>query len=446
MAASGQDPVPVPPAATGAARVCDRVLLGAVTGLALTSTFSISVTQILLGVATLAFVARVAATRDLRAFATGVGAPLAALLIWAVAMVPLSGDPQQSAVFLRRFWLMLLLFIAAGLARGPLGRPVRRTVLVALLAGGVGTAVYGLVAYSRAGGAFVDAWDGFLKNRVVLLQGYMTAGGLMMITELVVLAFLLTARRARTRLWLGLAGVPMGAALLLTLTRSAWLGFGAGAVAMLLMARRRLAVAVVAAAAVLVVLVPGQVHDRFLSVFAPGNAENAPRLVMWRMGAAMVKDHPLTGVGDRDLNELYWQYRERAAGGPVAREAYPTGPILVVGHLHNNLVQWAAIWGLPGLVLALGFLLVLWWRLRRLWRRLAAAADDPDDPDDPDDHALARGWVLAAVGVWWGFLVAGMFEWYFGDAEVALLTWLVCGLALGGDRLAGAAPDARYSA
>ena len=48
------------------------------------------------------------------------------------------------------------------------------------------------------------------------------------------------------------------------------------------------------------------------------------------------------------------------------------------------------------------------------------------------------GWVLAAIGVWWAFVIAGMFEWYFGDAEVALLTWLVCGLGLGADRAAAA--------
>ena len=216
-------------------------MAAAVAALALTSTFSISVTQILLGVATAALLVQLAVTRDGRPWATGLEGPLLALLIWAVAMVPLSADRLQSAVFLRRFYLFAALWLGAGLARGSLGPRVRRAVLVGLLAGGAGTAIYGLVAYARLGGAFVDAWDGFLKNRVVLIQGYMTAGGLMMVTCLVALAFLLTARPRRTRLLLGAALLPMAAALLLTLTRSAWLGTGAGALVMLVLVRRRLA-------------------------------------------------------------------------------------------------------------------------------------------------------------------------------------------------------------
>ncbi len=428
---------PAAPPASGARRVCDRVLLGAMLGLAPAALLSITVTQILLGLATAALVVRVVLDRGLRAYATGVEWPLLALVVWAVAMVPLSGDPGQSAVFLRRFWLFTALFAAAGLVRGPHGALMRRGTLAGLLAGGAGAAIYGLARYARAGGAFVDAWDGFLKNRVDLLQGYMTAGGLMMITCLVVLAFLLTVRSRRVRLALALAGVPLAAALLLTLTRSAWLGCGVGALVMLFMVRRRLVAAALLAAAILLVLAPGPIHDRAVSTLAPAGLRETPRLAMWGVGLEMIRDHPVTGVGDHDLNALYWQYRERDAGGPVSREAYPTGPILVIGHLHNNVLQIAAIWGLPGLILAVVFMVMLLRRLLRLWRDLRAGPGDPDDPAPPE------GWVLAAVGVWWAFVIAGMFEWNFGDAEVAQLVWLVCGLALGADRAAAARAAAR---
>jgi len=413
---------------SGARGVCDRVLLASMLGLAPAALLSISVTQILLGLATAALVVRVALDRGLGAYRTGVERPLLALVVWAVAMVPLSGDPAQSAVYLRRFWLLTALFAAAGLVRGRHGALMRRGTLAGLLAGGAGAAVYGLVRYARAGGAFVDAWDGFLKNRADLLQGYMTAGGLMMITCLVALAFLLTVRRRGVRLLLALAAVPMAAALLLTLTRSAWLGCGVGALVMLLTARRRAAAAVLAAAALLLVLVPGPVHDRTVATLDPARLRDAPRLAMWGVGLEMIRDHPVTGVGDHDLNELYWQYRERDAGGPVGREAYPGGPILVIGHLHDNALQIAAIWGLPGLILAVVFMVALLRRLLRRWHGLRTAPADDGDP------APAAGWALAAVGVWWAFVVAGMFEWNFGDAEVAQLLWLVCGLALGADR------------
>ncbi len=428
MAAAGSISSSLPPAV----RATDRVMAAALVALALTSTFSISVTQILLGVAASALLVQLAVTRAGRPWATGVEGPLLALAIWAVAMVPLSADRAQSAVFLRRFYLFAALWLGAGLARGTLGPRVRTGALAALLLGGAGTAVYGLVAYARLGGAFVDAWDGFLKNRVVLIQGYMTAGGLMMVTCLVALAFVLTARPRRTRLLVGLALLPMAAALLLTLTRSAWLGTAAGALVMLALVRRRLAMLAAALAVAAVLLSPGLVRDRFLSAFDPIHYQNSPRLQMWQVGLRVIGDHPLTGVGDRDLNELYWSYREQAAGGPVDRHSYPGGPILVVGHLHNNLLQLAAIWGLPGLALALVLMVQLLRRLTALWRSLRLGRPNAAESAPPD------GWVLAAIGVWWAFVVAGMFEWYFGDAEVALLTWLVCGLGLGADRLAAA--------
>ncbi|MFO7608983.1 MAG: O-antigen ligase family protein [Candidatus Krumholzibacteriia bacterium] len=419
---------PVPAAARGAGRLS----AGALVGLCLTATFAISVTQILLGVALAALLVHLATARDPRAWAVGLEGPLLALLLWAVAMVPLSGDRAQSALFLRRFYLFAALFIAAGAVRGAAGARVRRWALIALLAGGAGTALYGLVGYARTGGAFVDAWDGYLKNRVVLTQNYMTAGGLMMVTCLVALAFLLVARPRRGRLLVAAAALPMAAALLLTLTRSAWLGFGAGAVVMMAMTRHRLALGAMALGLAALLLLPGLVRDRFLSAFDPANYQNTPRLVMWGVGLEVVADHPWTGVGDRNLNELYWAYRERAAGAPVSREAYPGGPVLAVGHLHNNVLQVAAIWGLPGLALVVVLMVALWRRLRAVWRGLRTAAVAQDDPAPPE------GWVLAAMGVWWGFVVAGMFEWYFGDAEVALLAWLVSGLALGADRLAAA--------
>ncbi|MFN2371008.1 MAG: O-antigen ligase family protein [Candidatus Krumholzibacteriia bacterium] len=426
MAVAATPARPVPAAAHRAG----RLLAGALVGLCLTATFSISLTQILLGVALAALLVHLAIARDPQAWAVGLEGPLLALLLWAVAMVPLSGDRAQSALYLRRFYLFAALFIAAGAVRGEAGARVRRWALGALLAGGAGAALYGLADYARTGGAFVDAWDGYLKNRVVLTQHYMTAGGLMMTTCLVALAFLLVARPRRGRLLVAAAALPMAAALLLTLTRSAWLGFGAGAAVMLAMTRHRLALGAMALGLAALLLLPGLVRDRFLSAFDPANYQNAPRLVMWQVGMEIVADHPVTGVGDRNLNELYWAYRERAAGAPVSREAYPGGPVLAVGHLHNNVLQVAANWGLPGLVLVVVFMVALLRRLRAVWRGLRTAAVAQDDPAPP------QGWALAAIGVWWGFVVAGMFEWYFGDAEVALLAWLVSGLALGADRLA----------
>ena len=39
--------------------------------------------------------------------------------------------------------------------------------------------------------------------------------------------------------------------------------------------------------------------------------------------------------------------------------------------------------------------------------------------------------MLGAIGVWTGFFVAGIAEWYFGDAEPMLLYLAIMGIACG---------------
>ena len=43
---------------------------------------------------------------------------------------------------------------------------------------------------------------------------------------------------------------------------------------------------------------------------------------------------------------------------------------------------------------------------------------------------MTSGWVLGTIGVWAGFHVAGLTEWYFGDAESMLLYLGLLGCAL----------------
>jgi O-antigen ligase len=131
----------------------------------------------------------------------------------------------------------------------------------------------------------------------------------------------------------------------------------------------------------------------------------------------MIAERPVTGVGDRDLLALV--------------PSYVTDPAaMIYGHMHSNPIHLAVIWGLPGCALAMAFLLappLLVWRRRR---RLAAAGGA---------EPWQEGWLLAALGVWAGYFVAGLTEWYLGDAEPTLLYLAVLGIALGG--AASPAPD-----
>ena len=71
------------------------------------------------------------------------------------------------------------------------------------------------------------------------------------------------------------------------------------------------------------------------------------RVAMLQTGAAMIEDHPLTGVGPNMVERLYPQYRD------------PTRVQKVNPHLHNVPIQIAAERGLPALAVWLAFIAML---------------------------------------------------------------------------------------
>jgi O-antigen ligase len=111
------------------------------------------------------------------------------------------------------------------------------------------------------------------------------------------------------------------------------------------------------------------------------------------MGAQIVQDHPVFGVGPEMVQRVYPQYRD---------EAYAVND--VNPHLHNVPVQIAAERGLPALALWLWFVFVA---SRDLWRQLRRR----------EATAVAGAGVAAMAAM----LVAGLFEYNFGDSEFLML-------------------------
>lgn len=104
------------------------------------------------------------------------------------------------------------------------------------------------------------------------------------------------------------------------------------------------------------------------------------RFEMWQQALAILKDHPLTGVG---LN----MFRDNRV-----RELYPvpsyTNPVLP--HTHNELLQMGTDMGIPGLFIYISWQLAALWMLIRIYRR-----------NDPGLKVLAvalAGGLLAHIG------------------------------------------------
>jgi O-antigen ligase len=192
---------------------------------------------------------------------------------------------------------------------------------------------------------------------------------------------------------LALVMAPVGAlALLLSRTRSAWLGVIAGLVVLAWMKKPRLLLFLPAALAVVLLLSPRTILDRLTVT----DASSWDRYYMWQAGLDMIMDKPIFGQGTGMILDVYPKFRWQGAPNPNAP------------HLHNNFIQVAAERGLPCLVF-LGWILFL--LAREAWRvRVASPLG-----------ALA----LAALAT---TLVSGMFEYTLGDSEIFMLILLLSAL------------------
>jgi len=402
-----------------AALIADRLQLALVVILLLVASFSIAISQIALGC-----LLGVTAYRWMflkqRPVAIGLEWPALVLAAWALLMIPFSTDPGQSLLFYRRFYLLTALWAVAGVVTS---EQRRQWLLLAVLVGAVTISLIGSVrAYLNSGGLFID--------RLGEMSNPMTSGALLMIVTLLGGGFVLAkGSPRRLRMMVLVALLPVLLALAQTFTRGAWLGTVFGCGALLLAARPRWFVAGSLLAVVAVLLLPGllersvsegQAH-RFTLSYVLGGRSTAERVEMWQGGWKMVQRHPLTGVGDRDLTTIAPDYYR----GPDT-EYY--------GHLHSNPVMFAVIWGVPGFLAAMIFLVAQLWLLLRRWRRCRG--------ESAKAPPFVSGWVLGAIGVWTGFFFAGLTEWTFGDAETMMLYLAILGVALAPRDTAPGMPDA----
>ena len=341
---------------------------------------SIAVSQILLTVLVGIWLAARAAGAD-RGPAPAFFTPLLAYAAWTLAVsVPFSLAPTTSLVESREMLLFLVAPIVLVLARGERARTV---VTVALAAGAVG-AVAGIVQYG------ILQYDNLGQRPSGSMGHYMTYAGLLMLMLCAALSRLLFD--ARDRAWALVVLPALSVALVVTLTRSAWIGGAAAAGLLLVLRDRRLLALAPVAALLFLAIAPAQVTDRLYSTFDLRDPTNRDRLAMLTAGAGMVRDHPLTGIGPGLVEEVYGDYRP-------ANAVNETNP-----HLHNVPLQIAAERGLPALA--------LW-----LWFVAAVALDLLRRLRDPASRTLAAGGLAALAAM----LAAGLFEYNFGDSEFLML-------------------------
>jgi O-antigen ligase len=249
---------------------------------------------------------------------------------------------------------------------------------------GAASAAYGIIQYGLL------HYDNLGRRPEGAMSHYMTYSGLLMLVICAAAARLIFGRRGRV--WPALVMPALVVALALTLGRSAWIGASVAIALLLALKDLKLTVLLPVFIAVLFAIAPGTVTKRVMSIFDVQEPTNQDRLAMIEIGARIVKDRPLTGVGPNMIPRVYAEYRPDYAINQV-------NP-----HLHNVPLQIAAERGLPALAIWLWFVIALLAALVRLFRKQA----------DKVPAAAA----LAAVAA---MLAAGLFEYNFGDSEFLML-------------------------
>jgi O-antigen ligase len=401
-------------------RLTGALLLVFVLGLA----FSITFSQILLALVVARWIWRLRDPAVRQRVRLPLLGPFLAFSALTLLSAGFSGDPWQALRQSDSLLLILVFFAFLNLVGGP---QQAQRLLLAFAAAMTLVALYGLlqVAVCTAAGP-VSPWIAWLLRVKQSACGvtfpfrakgfysiYMTLGGvlLMGLTMVAALSFSAIGRR---RFLLSLGGVAQLGALIVTFSRNAWLGLTVGFVALSLVARRVRLVAVLGVAALLLFFAPAYMADRLTSLGDPRYDDSAKeRLFMWSSGLRMVRDHPALGVGVGGVKRLYPSYVHPGAGKRST------------GHLHSSPVQIAAERGLLGLAAWLWIWVAFFARGVKILRRL---------PGSPGSARMLTAGSLAAV---LGFLVAGLFEYNFGDSEVAMVAYLMMAIPFVVERAEG---------
>ena len=377
----------------------DRLeLYGAVTimGVAAALQFSIAIAQVLLTVAVVCWIA-VLVVRQERLDVPAFFWPLTAYAGVTLVAAAFSIDPRTSIVDCKQLVLFLIVPITCRFVTGQR----RLTLMTVVLTSAAISAAFGVFQYA------ILHYDFLGMRPRGTLGHWMTFSGLLMAAISVAVARVLFGRGERTWAALVLPALAVGVAV--TFTRSAEVGIFAAVALLFSLKDFRLFAILPIVAAIAIAVAPGQITQRFVSMFDKKDVTRVDRVAMLREGGRMIAAHPLVGVGPNMVQRRYAEYR----GDDAVNESNP--------HLHNNPVQIAAERGLPAVALWLWFLGVLW---RDLWRRFRTETE--------------RFLPAAALAAITAMFTAGLFEYNFGDSEFLMLFLIIVSLPFATERSADA--------
>jgi putative inorganic carbon (hco3(-)) transporter len=242
-------------------------------------------------------------------------------------------------------------------------------------------------------------------DRIGVFQHYMTTGGIKMIVCLYIIPFLFQkGLQKKEKIFLISVFIPILLSLLLTMTRSSWFGFVLGIFVFGVIKDRKTLIYLGIFIILFALFAPSNFKQRALSGFDPNYEPNKPRIHMIETGWRIFQDYPLFGIGDTDVKKTYLRY------------TVPLEPN-EGGHLHNNFMQILVTLGTFGFIAYITLFTVL---LIYLIKTFNLTKGNP----------LSNSLSIIPIIVFFAFHLNGLFEWNFGDQEIAILLWFTMGLSV----------------
>lgn len=231
-------------------------------------------------------------------------------------------------------------------------------------------------------------------------------------------ASLLVAGRSRLLelLWVAI-GLLFLSVLFFTYSRGAWIAIALVLILGVAVLYRQV-VPAITGLAVLAALLVFWKHTSLLAVFNAGHTGTAGyRINIWTSAVAMIRDHPLLGIGPDNFQHYYaprqGNYLPCSHGLGYVRTGALREPCL--SHPHNVVLDFWLSTGILGLLSFIGLQLGFWAGIGRWWRT---------------EDALLRSLVLGTAGAMFASMVHGLVDnSYFVD-DLALIFWVFYGFVL----------------
>ncbi|HDH97388.1 MAG TPA: O-antigen ligase domain-containing protein, partial [Proteobacteria bacterium] len=331
---------------------------------------------------------------------------VAFFLIWAFAGASRSEPLAYSN--LAHLWVLLMFYAASIHLDGQLRS---RDVIALFLLSLTVCAVYSIIQhYTGLDLMHHDTQEKYLKlvknwryQVVGTYSHHLALANVMLAVSVLAFARTLDATDRKRFLWLAPA-LLMTTAMLFTFTHGPLLGLAVGVASLMALTNPRRVLPILGGVLVLLsVLFAISYNIRYFLLVQWAESVHAERLVLWKASLKLIARHPLFGVGAGNF---------RASIQPILDAA--NARLTSRAHAHNSLLQYAVEFGVPGAIF------VFWLFARLLWLGLARLSGLARGARERTELA---GYMAALVAL----IASSMTQHVFGDSEVALIAWLLCG-------------------